>query len=141
MTLQTDAARFFDNFAEAFDTIYDQKRSLFMQWVDRTYRSDMFLRFALSFEALGDLKGKNVLDIGCGSGPYVIEALRRGASKVTALDPAPNMLALVHDRLERAGFVDRCQLVKGLFPDVEPFPTIMRSSWGCWTMWRALQSS
>ena len=122
MTHQTDAARFFDNFAEAFDTLYDQKRSLFMQWVDRTYRSDMFLRFALSFEALGDLKGKNVLDIGCGSGPYVVEALRRGASKVTALDPAPNMLGLVQDRLEKQGLVDRCQLVNGLFPEVEPVP-------------------
>ena len=122
MTLQTDAARFFDNFAVAFDTLYDKKRSPFMQWVDRTYRSDMFLRFALSFEALGDLKGKSVLDIGCGSGPYVIEALRRGATKVTALDPAPNMLRLVQDRLEKAGFVNRCQLVNGLFPEVEPLP-------------------
>jgi len=87
-----------------------------MQWVDRRFRSDMFLRFALSFETVGDLQGRSVLDIGCGSGPYVLEALKRGASSVTALDPAPNMLALVRSRLEGAGFSERCSLVQGFFP-------------------------
>jgi ubiquinone/menaquinone biosynthesis C-methylase UbiE len=122
MRQESDAARFFDSFATAFDTIYDGKRNALMRAVDRHLRSDMFLRFAHTFEAFGDLKGKTVLDIGCGSGPYVVEALNRGASKVTALDPAPNMLALVRERLARAQGGERCSLVEGSFPgvDVEP---------------------
>ena len=49
-----DAARFFDGFAESFDTIYDGKRNPVMRWVDQRFRSDMFLRYAHTFETLGD---------------------------------------------------------------------------------------
>lgn len=116
MASQSDAAKFFDSFAEAFDTLYDDKRNFAMRWFDRNFRSDMFIRFALTFERLGDLQGKTVLDIGCGSGPYIVEALRRGAKNTTALDPAAGMLELTRKRLESAGFVDRCSLIEGLFP-------------------------
>lgn len=122
MRQQPDAANFFNGFAETFDTIYDAKRNLFMRWVDCTFRSDMFIRFALTFESLGDLRGQSVLDIGCGSGPYVIEALNRGAQRVTAVDPAPNMLALLCNRLEANGYEHRCSLLKGMFPRIEVEP-------------------
>ena len=112
------AAHFFNSFAESFDTLYDGKRNPLMRWFDRRFRSDMFLRFALTFEALGDLAGTTVLDVGCGSGPYVIEALKRGAHRVTAVDPAPNMLALTRARVAGAGVSGRCRLVEGVFPVV-----------------------
>ena len=115
-TTSQDAARFFDGFAAQFDTLYDNKRGPLMRWFDRRFRSDMFARFALTFEAMGDLKGKSVLDVGCGSGPYVIEALRRGAEKVTALDPAQAMLDLTRDRIANTPNAERCELVLGLFP-------------------------
>ena len=85
----SQAGAFFDSFAGTFDTFYDGKRSRLMQWIDRRYRHDMFARYALTFERLGDLSGKRGLDIGCGSGPYVAEAIKRGAAHVVALDPAP----------------------------------------------------
>jgi SAM-dependent methyltransferase len=88
MHREPNAATFFNGFAETFDTIYDQKRNVFMRWVDCTFRSDMFIRYALTFEALGQLKESTVLDIGCGSGPYIIEAFKRGACRVTGVDPA-----------------------------------------------------
>jgi len=119
MRYESGAAKFFDDFAVTFDTIYDEKRSLFMRWIDRRFRSDMFIRFSLSFEALGNLDGKTILDIGCGSGPYIVEALRRGAKHVTAVDPAPNMLSLVHRRLEKSGLADKCSMVEGFFPGVD----------------------
>src|SRR5688572_18388040 len=90
-----DAARFFDRFAEKFDTLYDGRRGPLLRWLDRRFRSDMFVRYALTFEAFGDLKGAEVLDVGCGSGPYVVEAFQRGAARVTAVDPAEGMLELV----------------------------------------------
>jgi ubiquinone/menaquinone biosynthesis C-methylase UbiE len=119
MHSKSDAAKFFDSFAEPFDTLYDDKRNLFMRWVDRRFRSDMFIRFGLTFNSFADLNGRTVLDIGCGSGPYVLEALNRGASRVTALDPAPNMLALVRKRLEESILKNRCSLVNASFPGVE----------------------
>ncbi|RCS31704.1 class I SAM-dependent methyltransferase [Rhodanobacter denitrificans] len=42
------------------------------------------------------LRGLAVLDVGCGSGRYMLHALRRGAARVTGVDLSPQML-------ERAG--------------------------------------
>ena len=123
MRHEPNAATFFNGFAETFDTIYDQKRNRLMRWVDCTFRSDMFIRYTLTFEALGKLEGSTVLDIGCGSGPYVIEAFKRGASRVTGIDPAPNMLALVRQRLDQHGVGEnRCRLLEGMFPHVRVEP-------------------
>jgi len=123
MRHEPNAATFFNGFAETFDTIYDQKRNVFMRWVDCTFRSDMFIRYGLTFEVLADLRGSTILDVGCGSGPYVIEAFKRGASRVTGLDPAPNMLTLVRQRLQQNGVgEDRCELLEGIFPDVNVEP-------------------
>jgi SAM-dependent methyltransferase len=123
MQYEPNAATFFNGFAETFDTIYDQKRNLFMRWVDCTFRSDMFIRYTMTFEALGRIEGGTILDIGCGSGPYIIEAFKRGAHRVTGIDPAPNMLTLVRQRLQQHKLEEyRCELIEGLFPGarVEP---------------------
>ena len=80
VTANEQAGAFFDRFAETFDTFYEGKRSRWMQCIDGTFRQDVFLRFSRTFEQFGDLRGKTVLDIGCGSGIYVLEALRRGAA-------------------------------------------------------------
>lgn len=111
---------YFDKTAVSFDTFYDKKRSSFMQWVDRKYRSDIFERFRLAFEALDPIVDKTVLDIGCGSGPYIIEAARRGSSKVVGLDMAQGMLDLAKQRAEAAGCIERCQFVLGMFPQDVP---------------------
>ncbi len=117
---QPQAGVFFDRFADTFDTFYDGRRSPLMQWIDRRYRHDMFERYALTFERLGDLTGQRGLDIGCGSGPYIVEAVRRGASHVVGLDPAPGMLELAQKRLEQMGPSDRGEFVTGYFPETIP---------------------
>ena len=116
---ESNAAKFFNGFAKDFDTLYDGQRNFFMRWLDQHFRKDMFLRYAWTFDSFGDLTNKSVLDIGCGSGPYVIEAFRRGAKAVTAVDPAPGMLALVGEKLRSKRLVQKCTLVEGLFPGVE----------------------
>jgi hypothetical protein len=55
MRHEPNAATFFNAFAETFDTIYDHKRNLVMRWMDSTFRSDMFIRYALTFEALKEI--------------------------------------------------------------------------------------
>ncbi|MBY6185874.1 methyltransferase domain-containing protein [Marinobacter hydrocarbonoclasticus] len=52
---------------------------------------------AMLDRVMSDLTGKNVLDLGCGSGEYVAELLARGA-RVTALDLAAPMVELVQQR-------------------------------------------
>lgn len=113
---QQQAGPFFDRFAETFDTFYDGRRSLMMQWFDRRWRRDMFIRYTMTFERLGDLTGKRGLDIGCGSGPYIAEAIKRGAAQVVGLDPAPGMLELARQRIEQLGELDKLELIEGYFP-------------------------
>ena len=114
------SASFFHDFADTFDTIYDGKRSPLMQWIDRRFRRDMFVRYALTFDLLGDLSGKRILDIGCGSGPYIVEAIRRGATHVTGIDPAPRMLELAKQRAAGADVLDSVTLIEGAFPQTRP---------------------
>lgn len=114
------SGRFFDSFADAFDTFYDGKRSPVMQWIDRHFRSDMFVRYALTFDRLGDMKDRRGVDIGCGSGPYIAEALRRGAAHMVAIDPAPRMLDLARERVQKLGQIDKLTVLQGYFPQVRP---------------------
>jgi ubiquinone/menaquinone biosynthesis C-methylase UbiE len=109
--------RYFDKAAPVFDTFYDYKRSAFMQWVDRKFRSDVFERYRLTFEDLQPLADKSVLDIGCGSGPYLVEAMRLGSRKVVGLDMAPGMIDLARQRADVAGVIDKCEFVLGMFPE------------------------
>ena len=90
-----------------------------MRWVDERYRRDMFIRFRLTFEAFGDLRDKTVADIGCGSGPYVIEALKRGAHHVFAVDPATGMLSILRERLSDTGNKLKCTVLEGALPGVQ----------------------
>jgi len=111
-----DAARFFDSFARAFDGFYTGRRARLARFLDRRFRRDMVIRFARTFEGFGDLVGKTLLDLGCGTGPYLAEALRRGATAVTGVDPAPAMLELAEHRLISAGYDGRFRLIEGAFP-------------------------
>ena len=113
-------ATYFDKASVTFDTFYDHKRTRFMQWVDRQFRSDVFNRYFLTFETLEPFEGKTVLDIGCGSGPYVVETAKRGCKKVVGLDMAEGMLDLARQRAEKAGLIDRCEFIQGIFPENAP---------------------
>jgi cyclopropane fatty-acyl-phospholipid synthase-like methyltransferase len=120
MTTSAKSGDFFHGFADTFDTFYDGKRSPAMQWIDRRFRNDMFERYQLTFERLGDLHGKTIIDIGCGSGPYIIEAIKQGASHVLALDAAPRMLELTRQRVERIGAQDKVSYEESYFPPSSP---------------------
>jgi 2-polyprenyl-3-methyl-5-hydroxy-6-metoxy-1,4-benzoquinol methylase len=54
-------------------------------------------------EAIGGLDGKDMLDVGCGTGTLAAQASRLGA-RVTAVDPDPEMLALTRRTAPRAIF-------------------------------------
>jgi SAM-dependent methyltransferase len=74
----------------------------------------------LTFDRLGDLNHRRGIDIGCGSGPYLAQALRRGAAHMVALDPAPRMLDLTRHRVQKIGQVDRLTTLEGYFPQALP---------------------
>lgn len=74
-------------------------------------RQNVRWRFARVFEEMPDLRGRRVLDLGCGSGRYLVEALERGADHVVGVDFAPEMLELAAALIDRQGGSMRTDLV------------------------------
>lgn len=116
--MSSSVKRYFDQAADEFDAIYHGKGQ-FCQWIDRHFRWDMYERHRLTFEKCGDVKGKAVLDVGCGSGRYSIEFAKRGAANVVGIDFAPNMVALARQHAKEYGVQDCCEFIIGDFMELE----------------------
>ncbi len=70
------------------------------------------------FTILGDfLADRVVLDLFAGSGALGIEALSRGAGHVTFVDHSPVCARTIRKNLERCGFLDRAEVLRGRIPE------------------------
>jgi 2-polyprenyl-3-methyl-5-hydroxy-6-metoxy-1,4-benzoquinol methylase len=109
---------FFDSYSRAFDRIYSQQKSAVADWIDRHWRSSMNERLRLTLDFLRDeVKGKRVLDIGCGPGRYAVELARAGAGEVVGVDEAANMIALARDLAREQRAEANCRFVQVSFED------------------------
>jgi SAM-dependent methyltransferase len=55
-----------------------------------------------AFHLLGDIRGRTVLDFGCGTGENIVPLALRGAH-VIGLDVSPDLVSLARQRLDGAG--------------------------------------
>ncbi|YCO00713.1 class I SAM-dependent methyltransferase [Vibrio sp. VNB-15] len=67
-----------------------------------------------TLELIGDVSGKKVLDLGCGSGLYAQILLARGASAVTCIDASQEMIEIVKGKLGETVSAYAQDLSKGL---------------------------
>jgi 2-polyprenyl-3-methyl-5-hydroxy-6-metoxy-1,4-benzoquinol methylase len=104
-------AKFWNTIAHDFDAIYSGEKSPFARTMDRWLRKDIYQRFDWVMERAGDIKSKSVCDIGCGSGRFVNELARRGASRVLGIDVAPEMLKLARQLVDQHGVGKVCEFV------------------------------
>jgi len=107
------AQGYFDTHAQQFDRLYELDRSLSRAW-NGWVRRPFYRRYTLTMQACGDVRGKRILDVGCGSGRYMVALAARGAD-VVGIDFAANMLELARKLAEREGVLDRCEFVLGDF--------------------------
>ena len=101
--------RRFEREAESFDAIYRVERSVVARWTDRLLRKAIFERYEVTFTEAGDVAGKVVLDVGCGSGVYSVDFARRGARRVVGIDFSEGMLALARKEAVERGVGDVCE--------------------------------
>ncbi|MBI5305263.1 MAG: methyltransferase domain-containing protein [Chloroflexi bacterium] len=73
------------------------KRDLRVAPDEEIWRRDLGYARRVAFEWLGDLRGKRVLELGCGSGDNTVLLARRGA-RVAACDLAPSAVAITRER-------------------------------------------
>jgi len=104
---------YFQQSAVQFDQLYHQRsylHRLFNQWL----RRPLYRRFELTMAACGNVQGKRILDVGCGSGRYAVALAERGA-EVVGIDFANNMLLLANELAKRAGVASRCRFINANF--------------------------
>ena len=109
----------FERDAQSFDAIYRLERSPFWRWVNTTLRKAVFERYTITFEQAGDVTGKKVLDVGCGSGVYSVDFARRGAERVVGVDFSGNMLEIARQEAQQHGVAERCDFIQADFLDLE----------------------
>jgi predicted TPR repeat methyltransferase len=108
---------FFSAFADKWDSLYGGKRNFLLRIFDNIFRRDIWERYEVTFNILGnDFTDKTILDIGCGSGLYCIEAARRGAKKIVGIDCAEDMLKIARKNINESGYQDKCEFIYGKFP-------------------------
>ena len=59
------------------------------------------------------VEGLRILDLFAGTGALGLEALSRGAAHVTFVDASQDACRLIRENLERAGFAERAEVVRG----------------------------
>jgi len=107
--MSSDRTRsFFDGYAADFGGIYSTSKGVLKNWINRTFRASMMLRYAKTLEGCSPVQGKTVLDIGCGPGLYSVALAERGAGRVVGLDFAEGMLKLARERASLAWVAGRC---------------------------------
>ena len=90
--------RYWDNEVNGFDAIYSHRKSRVSNWLDAKFRWDMYARFDYTMNQSEPIKGRSFLDVGCGTGGYSLEFLRRGAQRVVGRDISGRMIAVCQER-------------------------------------------
>lgn len=104
------AQKYFNSVPKQWDALYSHE-NWFMHLMNRWLRKGLYERYRLTFEHCGNLLGKAVLDIGCGSGRYSIECAKRGASQVIGIDFAPSMIEYSQKVAQQMGVADKCKFI------------------------------
>jgi 2-polyprenyl-3-methyl-5-hydroxy-6-metoxy-1,4-benzoquinol methylase len=107
-----DVKEYFERIARRFDSYYREEAETggpVAKIAHHIFRKPaMACRFEVTFEFLGDLRGKNILDVGCGSGIYAVEIALRGGRSI-GVDVSQAMIDLAERNASEAGVSGSCR--------------------------------
>jgi len=101
---------YWDGAASTFDAIYTGAKPRWARFLDQFLRRDMYERFDWVLRNSGELNGRSVCDLGCGTGRYVITYAQAGARRVLGIDGAPRMVDRASFLIRQAGVQDRAEV-------------------------------
>lgn len=112
--------KFWNKEIKNFDAIYSHSKSWLNNWLDATFRWDMYARFEYTMKNAKPIQGRNFLDVGCGAGHYSLEFGRQGAKKVIGIDISEKMLDICQQRASELRLNDRCQFLQTDLLEYQP---------------------
>ena len=86
---------YFSRAASTFDALYAERQmNQFERFVNCHFRRDIYERFLLTMEHFKTYGLKSALDVGCGSGRYVVSLADLGVERILGIDFSPAMIDL-----------------------------------------------
>src|SRR5262245_7328297 len=107
-TTTLETRNFFHQYAQDFDAIYSTRNTPLNRVINSVFRKSMELRYRKTLEGCHPIKGKRVLDLGCGPGHYAIALAQAGAAQIVGIDFADRMIDLARRRAAGAGVTGQC---------------------------------
>lgn len=117
MTDENKVKNHFERSIAEFDLLYTEKKSSIRRFIDRRFRYDNYERYNLTLKECENIRGKRVLDIGCGSGRYCIDLAKMGAEKVVGVDLADTAIKMACSLADDNSVSESCSFVLGDFMD------------------------
>lgn len=104
----------FENMANVFDSIYQgEQESLLYKIVDVLFRKNILeSRLKMILHLAGNVTGKEILDIGCGSGRYDILLAKGGPKSILGLDMSSLMIDMAEKLVKMNNVGNICKFEK-----------------------------
>lgn len=103
-----------DNLAQEFDIVYREEKAILQRAVDKIFRKGIKEGYALALQECKNVKGKRILDIGCGAG-LVSTALAKNGAYVVGITSSRSITENAKLTLEDEDVQDRFTLVHDEF--------------------------
>ena len=101
--MRREVKDYFEDIASDFDSYYESPKGSFDKIINAWLRRPgLIKRLKISLEASNPHPEKKILDVGCGSGKFVVECAKRGA-EVWGMDISREMIEIAKDFCEKNG--------------------------------------
>jgi SAM-dependent methyltransferase len=106
-----------------FEAIYSHKKNFLSTALDKIFRKDMYDRFVYTLKNAEPIVGRTVLDVGCGTGRYIMALLERGCRHATGIDISEQMIGHCRERAASQGFAEKTEFIRTDLLDFTPGAT------------------
>lgn len=97
--------------AQDFQTSYEKEKDALRRAIDKVFRRAVSERQHLTLQECRNIKGKKILDIGCGTGRIAVQLAKRGAY-VVGVDSSGSMIQQASILAEKEGLRSNCLFIQ-----------------------------